>query len=1084
MKKVVCLALLSGLSLATSASYAAVPESLGWDNIKMGGGGYIPGVIYHPTERDVRYARTDMLGVYRWDKNKSAWTPITDSFTRAEGKYLGAESIAVDPTNSNKVYMATGMYTQSGNGRLYYSENRGDTWKHVELPFPVGSNDDGRALGERLVVDPNLPSTMFYATRTAGLWKSTDSGLKWSQVTSLSSHVMTDRDLEKIRSVPGRDPVGMSFVMMDASVPTSGFSPTNRATSTLYAGITPDYKKYAGLTSFLYKSTDGGANWTPVAIPKDVTSTIDNAKLYIPHMVRAEDGALYVPFTTNPGPGSGAPSSLYKFDGNGTWTKLTSSSDGDYFGGIGGLSVYGSGSSTKIAFGVSGTWGDSSWIQVAMRSDDGGETWTEFGRSGDESGSNDYHDASGTTEADKPSYWGWIDDLDIDPFNPDHISYVTGGGIWSTKDGFSAQYPSWDFDVHGIEEMVNLDMKAPPPDASYILASTHGDIGAYVHTSLTDGEEANKVETFGFSNGTGIDIAWRKPAYIAAVATVKEKIDGKQQSVSRGAYTTDSGASWTRFSGYPSFANKSNDSTKMAVTADAKNLIWSSGRQIPQYSTDNGATWTSTNLPSPDWTYHIAADRQNPKKVYAFDHGGNWWYASNSARFYYSLDGGHTFTASSQTWDPKGFNETDLEVNPFTEGDVWLADGDNLWHSKDSGATWTKLTSMATVGSEPTSKHGAIDVALGAPAKGASYSASVFFVGTINGTDGVYQSDNEGKTWTRINDDNHSYGGINRIVADTKMYGRVYLAARGMHYNLLADDSDDKDGKDNSGNSSTLIDSGVLRSKLSNRCADVSGWGTKDGVKVQLWDCAGSTNQTWKTKTTSGGYYNLVAQHSDKCLDVSGYSTSKGSAVKQWKCKHSHNQEWLPIDKGDGYIQLKARHSGLCLSLDGNGTSKGTGLVQSSCSGDSTLWKLEELKVKLNETFSLRSKLSDRCADVTDWGTDNGTDIQIWDCDDHNNQEWKAKATSNGYYSLESKHSNKCLDVYGYKTSQGASIKQWTCQGNPNQEWLPVAKGNGYFHLRARHSELCLGLSGNATDNGTKLVQSSCSGSGVLWKQD
>ncbi|MEJ2066323.1 MAG: hypothetical protein P8X74_24095, partial [Reinekea sp.] len=68
MKKVVCLALLSGLSLATSASYAAVPESLGWDNIKMGGGGYIPGVIYHPTERDVRYARTDMLGVYRWDK--------------------------------------------------------------------------------------------------------------------------------------------------------------------------------------------------------------------------------------------------------------------------------------------------------------------------------------------------------------------------------------------------------------------------------------------------------------------------------------------------------------------------------------------------------------------------------------------------------------------------------------------------------------------------------------------------------------------------------------------------------------------------------------------------------------------------------------------------------------------------------------------------------------------------------------------------------------------------------------------------------------------------------------------------------
>ena len=44
--------------------------------------------------------------------------------------------------------------------------------------------------------------------------------------------------------------------------------------------------------------------------------------------------------------------------------------------------------------------------------------------------------------------------------------------------------------------------------------------------------------------------------------------------------------------------------------------------------------------------------------------------------------------------------------------DVWLADADNLWHSTDSGVTWTKLTAMATVGEEFTNVHGAIKAAL------------------------------------------------------------------------------------------------------------------------------------------------------------------------------------------------------------------------------------------------------------------------------------------------------------------------------------------------------------------------------------
>jgi hypothetical protein len=742
----------------------------------MGGGGYIPGIIYHPTLANLRYARTDMDGVYRWDNSISKWTALTDAFAPEDGGNEGAESLAVDPTDASKVYMTTSMAVSYGNGRFYYSSNQGNTWNYVALPFPIGSNNQGRAIGERLVVDPNLPSTMFYASRTAGLWKSTDSGLTWNQ-TSLSSYAMTAADMTNSN---GGSPIGVEFVVFDTTVPTTGFTPTGSPTQTLYVGVAPDYKGLAGLSSYLYKSTDGGATWTGITIPPPVTSAATGTPPvpvlpYMPHMVRAADGMFYVPFTNGSGPGSGAPSFLYKFDGT-TWTKLISSSDvpSTYFGGIGGLSVYGTGATTKIAFGVSGTWGDAAWIQIVMASADAGQTWHEIGRSGDTAGSLNYHDVSG--------YWGWADTLQIDPFNPNHVSYGLGGGIMSSTDAFSASgwLPHWTFDVNGIEEMVNLVMTAPPPTASYVLLSGHGDTGLYVNTSLTN-SASNRSPGLGGGNGTGIDMAWNNPAYIAAVGTF---------TTSKGAYSTDSGVTWTNFPTVPSTASNTGDHSRVAVTADGSNVIWSVAGQIPYYTTNNGATWVATNLPAPmaayNASYHIAVDRKNPVKVYAYDHGGDWWNPAGSGKFYYSTDGGHTFTASAQTWDPYGFNNTDLAVNPFVEGDLWLADANNLWHSVDSGVTWTKLTGTL-VGTGNTIQHGAMKVALGVPAAGSSYPAAVYFVGRLltGGVYvyGVYRSDDAGAHWTRIDDDNHRYGGVGGIAADTSVYGRVFLAGRGMDYN-------------------------------------------------------------------------------------------------------------------------------------------------------------------------------------------------------------------------------------------------------------------------------------------------------------
>jgi len=731
-----------------------------WQSVKYGGSGYVTGLIFHPTSPNVLYARTDMGGVYRRDTATSGWTPITDSFGIREEFYNGAESVALDPTDDKRVYLVTGMYDWSGpNARLYISTDRGDSWTHVDLPFRAGSNDPGRAIGERLMVDPNQPSVLYYGSRTSGLWKSADYGQTWSQVTSLTSFQYPG---DQIGSLPGRTSGGIESVLFDTSTTGAG-----TATQTIYTAVAPDYAAAAGLNANLYKSTDGGATWTGVSTP--VTG------YYIPHMVRAKDGIIYVAFTKDMGPGAGGPARLYKFDGT-NWTLLKSYDTEQWVNfGMGGLSVSGSGPTTRIALGVSNSWGNWQGQPVVQVSDDAGLTWREI--------------ASMTPHT--PSdvdFSGWVDDVEIDPNNPDHILHVFGGGIWETKTA-SATTPTWNLDVTNLEETATISLTTPPKGANYALLRSSGDIGTHVQT------EVLKKPTRGplgyFSNGHSADTAWSNPAYIAAVGT-----GGWVQNNPRGAYSTDSGVTWTPFaSKHPDAASNDHQGGEetIAVTAPGK-AVWAPSGARPAYTTDNGATWTYTNLPDLPAVgigrgYRVVADRKNPNKVYAFNSGGAWWNQwADTSHFWYSNDGGHTFTEST-TFVSAGarvaaFYQSSIAVNPNAEGDVWVVDGFSILHSTDSGATWTKLDVTAPDwGSNETwsypQVYGATSIALGKAPAGATYSSSIYIVGIINNVWGVYRSDDGAKTWRRINDDKHQYAGISNLAADQTVPGRVYAAGAG-----------------------------------------------------------------------------------------------------------------------------------------------------------------------------------------------------------------------------------------------------------------------------------------------------------------
>ncbi len=724
---------------------AAAPTK--WASVKFGGGGYVTGLVYHPTSANLLYARTDIGGAYRWNQASQSWTPITDGlgFGAAESRFHGIESIALDPNNDQLVYMATGMYTFEGNGRLYMSNDRGNTWTHVDLPFPLGGNNPGRAMGERLMVDPNKPSTLFFGSRTAGLWKSADSGKSWAQVTSLSSAKMTS---DQISAASGG--MGVELVVYDTGTKGSG-----SATQTIYTAVAPDYAAVAGLSANMYKSTDGGATWSAVATPV--------SGYHIPHMVRAADGMFYVVFTKDAGPGAGGPGRLYKFDGS-NWTLLKSVDplNGTNFG-LGGVSVQGSGATTRIALGVTNSWGNWNGQQIVQLSDDAGKTWREI---------------AATMPGEVAS--GWVDDVEIDPANRDHILHVHGGGIVETSNASSAT-PSWKGSIAGIEEIAVLAIATPPAGAPYLLVNSAGDVGTWVHTDVTATPTLNPG--LGWSNAYSADMAWSDPLYIAGIGSVSSTNTGT------GFWSGDGGKTWARFATLPVGGAQNTSSESSIVVTARNNAVWAPPNAVPSYTTNNGASWTATNLPplpsvAPGWNrgYRLVADRKNPNKVYAYDSGGASW--ATQGKVYVSTDGGHNFTLSQGSMTaslaPNAWWNTTIAVNPNAEGDLWLADGKAVYHSLDSGATWTKLANFAP----GAGTQGASMIALGKAAKGAKYSAAVYVVGVVNNVWGIYRSDDGGATWSRFNDDAHQYGGIGVMAADQNTYGRIYFSGtgRGMLY--------------------------------------------------------------------------------------------------------------------------------------------------------------------------------------------------------------------------------------------------------------------------------------------------------------
>ena len=157
----------AGAESSTNGAASAPPYV--WRNVVMGGGGFVTGIVFHPRAKNLIYARTDVGGAYRWNEAVQKWIPLTDWLGPADNNLLGIESIGLDPSDPQRVYLAAGTYRQ-GRAAILRSDNQGETFQLTEVPFKMGGNENGRFNGERLAVDPNDGGIVFFGSRHDGLW--------------------------------------------------------------------------------------------------------------------------------------------------------------------------------------------------------------------------------------------------------------------------------------------------------------------------------------------------------------------------------------------------------------------------------------------------------------------------------------------------------------------------------------------------------------------------------------------------------------------------------------------------------------------------------------------------------------------------------------------------------------------------------------------------------------------------------------------------------------------------------------------------------------------------------------------------
>jgi endo-1,4-beta-xylanase len=198
---------------------------------------------------------------------------------------------------------------------------------------------------------------------------------------------------------------------------------------------------------------------------------------------------------------------------------------------------------------------------------------------------------------------------------------------------------------------------------------------------------------------------------------------------------------------------------------------------------------------------------------------------------------------------------------------------------------------------------------------------------------------------------------------------------------------------------------------------------------------------------SGSGQANVYRQVTQACMNV-----ARCTGITTWGITDRHT--WRPNDTPllfDNNYQKKQAYQAVLDVLNGGGGNPGTGTV-------------------------VRAVAANKCLDVPNSTTTNGTRVQIWDCHTQSNQQWTYSSAQE--LSVYTGDSRRCLDASGAGTANGTQVIIWTCHGGANQKWNRNANGT----ITNVQSGLCLEVTGSSTANGALTQLWACSsGTNQQW---
>ncbi len=214
-------------------------------NFKQTGQGRINAIAVDPNNSSTYYVGSPAGGIWKSTDSGLNWTPLTDDLP-----HIGVSGIAINPDNSNVIYIATGDddANDSFTAGVWKSEDGGNSWNNT------GNLSGNPTKMNEIYVNPNNTQIVLVATNR-GVQKTTDGGTTWSN--KLSANI------DDLKMKPG-DPMVW----------------------------------YATSDDTFYRSTDGGESFSAISIPgltnsgritMDVTPANPNYVYFVSAATRASN---------------------------------------------------------------------------------------------------------------------------------------------------------------------------------------------------------------------------------------------------------------------------------------------------------------------------------------------------------------------------------------------------------------------------------------------------------------------------------------------------------------------------------------------------------------------------------------------------------------------------------------------------------------------------------------------------------------------------------------------------------------------------------------------------------------------------